>query len=131
MSPNLKKIIEFSETLGLEIVQKDEKEELIIVSNEEKGILNMIIDCEETVLIFEQMIYMIKNTSHHHYLRLLQMNRGLIHGAFVVDEEGKRVIFKDSLQLANLDFNEFEGTINALSLGLAEYSNELLSLNEQ
>jgi hypothetical protein len=131
MNPNLKKIIDFAETLGLEIVHQDEKEELIVVSNEEKGIYNLIIDCEDTILVFEQLIYEIKNTTQHHFLRLLQMNRNLIHGAFVVDEKGKQVIFRDSLQIANLDYNEFEGTINALSLGLAEYSNELLSLNKK
>jgi len=60
----------------------------------------------------------------------LQMNRNLIHGAFVVDEEMRNVIFRDTLQLENLDYNEFEGTINSLSLGLAEYSRELLLLNQ-
>ena len=40
------------------------------------------------------------------------MNRKLVHGAFVVDEEAKQVIFRDTLQLENLDFNDFEGTIS-------------------
>jgi hypothetical protein len=130
MSQYFSKVAEYAETLGLDIIHKDEKEELIVVSNEEKGIYNLIIDCEETILIFEQLIYGISKPSEKHFLRLLQMNRTLIHGAFVVDEEGKQVIFRDTLQLENLDFNEFEGTINALSLGLAEYSNELLKLNK-
>ena len=130
MSQYFSKIVEYAATLGLDIIHKDEKEELIVVSNEDKGIYNLIIDCEETILIFEQLIYGISKHSEKHFLRLLQMNRTLIHGAFVVDEEGKQVIFRDTLQLENLDFNEFEGTINALSLGLAEYSNELLTLNK-
>mgnify|MGYP001550213465 CR=1 FL=1 len=130
MSEHYNKVIEFSNALGLDITHQDEKEELIVVSNEDKGIYNLIIDCEDTLLIFEQLIYTIQNASENHFLRLLQMNRTLIHGAFVVDEEGKQVIFRDTLQIENLDFNEFEGTINALSLGLAEYSSELLSLNK-
>lgn len=130
MSEHYNKVIEFSNTLGLDITHQDEKEELIVVSNEDKGIFNLIVDCEDTLLIFEQLIYTIENASENHFLRLLQMNRTLIHGAFVVDEEGKQVIFRDTLQIENLDFNEFEGTINALSLGLAEYSSELLSLNK-
>jgi hypothetical protein len=82
------------------------------------------------LLIFEQLIYAIENPSEKHFFRLLQMNRTLIHGAFVIDEDGKKVLFRDTLQVENLDFNEFEGTINALSLGLAEYSGELLTLNK-
>lgn len=130
MSLYFKKISEFAEQLGLDIVQKDEAEQLLVVSNEDKGIYNLIIDCEEPLLIFEQLIYTLQKPSEKHFLRLLQMNRNLIHGAFVIDEEAKQVIFRDTLQIENIDFNEFEGTINALSLGLAEYSNELLSLNK-
>lgn len=131
MSQHLNKVIEFAESLGLEITHKEESEELIVVTNEDKGIFNLIIDCEDTLLIFEQLIYTLKNPNEKHFLRLLQMNRNLIHGAFVIDEEGKNVIFRDTLQIENLDYNEFEGTINSLSLGLAENSNELLLLNSK
>jgi DNA-directed RNA polymerase subunit L len=130
MSLYFEKIMEYSQRLELDIIKRDDAEELLVVSNEDKGIYNMIIDCEEPILIFEQLIYTIKNPSENHFQRLLQMNRNLIHGAFVIDEEAKQVIFRDTLQIENIDFNEFEGTINALSLGLAEYSNELLSLNK-
>ncbi|MBU3918223.1 YbjN domain-containing protein [bacterium] len=130
MSKNFEKIIEFAEKLSLDIVNQDVSGELIVVNNEDKGIYNMIIDCEGHVLIFEQLIYDLKAKTTEHLTRLLQMNRNLLHGAFVINEEGDKVIFRDTLQIENLDFNEFEGTINALSLGLAEYSGELLSLNK-
>lgn len=129
MSNYYEKIKDFAARLSLDIVREDEKEELLVVSNEEKGIYNLFIDCEAPILVFEQLIYNIKNSTSHHFLRLLQMNRTLVHGAFVIDENGKHVIFRDTLQIENLDFNEFEGTINALTLGLAEYSEELLTLN--
>ena len=129
MSKHLDKIIDFAQRLGLDILHCDEAEELIIVNNEDRGICSMVIDCEYPILIMEQLIYRLKNESEQHYKRLLQMNRNLVHGAFVIDDEGKNVIFRDTLQLENLDFNEFEGTVNALGLGLAEYSRELLSLN--
>ena len=60
------------------------------------------------------------------YRRLLQMNRSLVHGAFVLDEDAKYVFFRDTLQMENLDLNELEGTIQALSLALAENGAELL-----
>ena len=61
------------------------------------------------------------------FKRLLQMNRDLVHGAFVLDEDAKLILFRDTLQMENLDRNELEGSIRALSLALAEYSSELLS----
>lgn len=129
MAKHLDKVVEFAQRLALDIVHRDDAEELIIVNNEDRGICNMVIDCEFPILIMEQLIYPLANNSGDHFKRLLQMNRNLVHGAFVIDDEGKNVIFRDTLQLENLDFNEFEGTVNSLSLGLAEYSAELISLN--
>jgi hypothetical protein len=54
------------------------------------------------------------------------MNRNLVHGAFVLDENAEVILFRDTLQLENLDRNELEGSIHALSLALSEYGAELL-----
>ena len=131
MSKYFDRVVDFAHQLGLDIEQQDAQEELIVVNNEEKGIYKLIIDCEYQILIMEQLIYDINNPSKEHFLELLKMNRNLIHGAFVIDDNEKQVIFRDTLQLENLDFNEFEGTINALGLGLAEYSSKLLNLNHK
>ncbi len=130
MSRYFENVVDFTSQLSLEIIQQDNEEELIIVNNEDKGIYQLVIDCEYPILILEQLIYTIKDPTKEHLKRLLQMNRNLIHGAFTLDATGNQMIFRDTLQLENLDFNEFEGTINALSLGLAEFSRELLALNK-
>ncbi|MDX2469984.1 MAG: molecular chaperone Tir [SAR324 cluster bacterium] len=129
MTPHLEKIIGFAHRLDLEIIQTNGADELIVVNAEEKGVFHLILDCEDPILVMEQLIYDVKKPSLEHFTRLLQMNRSLVHGAFILDEKGERVIFRDTLQIENLDFNEFEGTINALTLGLAEFSTELMRLN--
>ncbi|MBT3225781.1 MAG: molecular chaperone Tir [Deltaproteobacteria bacterium] len=131
MNEYFKKVLDYTLRLALDIVHQDDTEELIVVSNEDKGIYQMVIDCEYPILIIEQLIYKIENRSSDHFLHLLKMNRNLIHGAFVINDEETQVIFRDTLQLENLDFNELEGTINALTLGLAEYAGTLLKLNQQ
>ena len=130
MRDNIEKILKFATQLSLEIVYQDTKAELIVVSNEDKGIYQMVIDCEYPILVYEQIIYDIRNFTKEHFLRLLQMNRNLIQGAFVIDDQAKHLLFRDTLQLENLDFNEFEGSINSLSFGLAEYSRELIKMNQ-
>lgn len=129
MSKYFDVVKDYVNRLSLDISFENAEEELLIVNNEDKGIFNLIIDCEYPILVFEQLIYDVKNASKTHFQELLKMNRNLIHGAFVLNEEGDKVIFRDTLQLENLDFNELEGTINALTLGLAEYSEQLLKLN--
>lgn len=113
--------------LDLKIAREDAAEELVVVDDEDNGISNLVIDCEEPIVILEQLIMEVPAEAGDLHRRLLQMNRTLVHGAFVLDEDGKRVIFRDTLQLENLDPNELEGSIEALSLALAEHGDELLS----
>ena len=101
---------------------EDSKEELVIINDESRGINNLVIDCEDPILILEQVILSLTGTSKDIYKRLLQLNRYLVHGAFAIDEEGGTLLFRDTLRLENLDQNELEGSIDALSLALATNS---------
>ncbi len=127
MPEHFNRVKEYLEELGYAIQQEDPKEELVIINDEDQGIYNLIIDCEDPILVLEQVIMETPGEQGDFFKRLLQMNRTLIHGAFVLDEAGKKVIFRDTLQLENLDRNELEGSINALSLALAENARDLLS----
>lgn len=113
--------------LGYAITQEDEGQELFIVDDEDSGINNLIVDCEDPLLVLEQIIMPIPQEPGNLFRRLLQMNRLLVHGAFVVDEETQTILFRDTLRIENLDSNELEGSIEALSLALAENAGELLS----
>ena len=126
MSGNLAKIKQYLMDLNIDIIDENIQEELVVVKDLENGINNLVIDCEEPILILEQLIMEIKEDSTAFYKRLLQMNRELVHGAFALDEEGKRLFFRDTLQLENLDLNELEGTLQSLSLAMAEFGAELL-----
>ena len=131
MSENLDLVKEYLLNLDLKIVSEDEAEELFVVSDEENGITNLVIDCEAPIVILEQLIMETPNKPGDFLKRLLQINRTLVHGAFVLDEEGTRVFFRDTLQLENLDQNELEGSIDALSLALAENGMELLEFSHR
>ncbi len=113
--------------MGFTFDHEDAGEELVVVNDEDRGVNHLVIDCEDPIVILEQVILKLSTGSADIYKRLLQMNRTLVHGAFALNEEGDTVIFRDTLQLENLDANELEGSIDALSLALAEHGNELLA----
>lgn len=117
--------------LGCEIRLANEAEGLFVVDNEERGLRNLVIGCADPILILEQFIFEINDDEPlsgraEVYKSLLVKNRDMIAGAFVLDDTGSRVLFRNTLQLENLDLNEVEGTFNALSLMLSEYSDELI-----
>ncbi|MCP4481566.1 MAG: YbjN domain-containing protein [bacterium] len=113
-------------TMGCQIEFESPEEEILVVTDESKGIKDLIIDCESPIIILEQVIFDIKTESTAMFKTLLKWNREIIHGAFVINDSGDKLIFRDTLQLENLDFNELEGSINALGLALAEYSDQII-----
>jgi len=117
---NFEKVKNYLLDLGHEIVQEHTEDELLLVSDANKGICNLILDCEGSILILEQHIFDIDPSKSDIYKKLLQINRLVVHGAFVLDDSGERVLFRDTLQLSTLDINELEASINALSLALSE-----------
>ena len=116
--------------LDFNIINEVEEEGVFWVEKEDAGIHNLVIGCLDPILVMEQFLFEIKNESNVIYKSLLIKNRDIIHGAFVLDETGKKVIFRDTLQLENLDLNELEGSINSLSLLLSEYSDELIKFSK-
>ncbi len=116
--------------LDYAITHEDEGQELFIVNDEDSGINNLIVDCEDPLLVLEQAIMPVPQDTGDLFRRLLQMNRLLVHGAFVLDEDARTILFRDTLRIQNLDSNELEGSIEALSLALAENAGELLSYNK-
>jgi hypothetical protein len=131
MSENFQKVKNFLLDLDLKIVEENVSQELVVVEDEENGIMNLVIDCEPPIVVLEQLIMEVPAETGDFYRRLLQMNRSLVHGAFVLDEAAKYVFFRDTLQLENIDLNELEGTIQALSLALAENGAELLGYSNR
>ncbi len=131
MSADFEKVRNYLLELDFNIVSQNPEDEIFWVEKEDAGIHNLVIGCADPILIMEQYLFNIENESAEVFKKLLIKNRDIIHGAFVLDENGKKVIFRDTLQLENLDFNELEGSINSLSLLLSEYSEQLIEFSKK
>ena len=116
--------------LDFNILQENEEDGVFFFFFQLVDIHNLVIGCLDPILVMEQFLFEIKNDNNDVYKKLLIKNRDIIHGAFVLDESGKKVIFRDTLQLENLDLNELEGSLNSLSLLMNEYSEELIEFSK-
>lgn len=114
--------------LGYHISREIPEEEMVLVDDGEKGISNLIIDVETPILIFEQYIGKVKKDDKDVYKRLLQINRTLVHGAFVLEEDQNTLLYRDTLQIENLDENEVEGTMSAIHFAMAENTDFLIDI---
>jgi len=130
MQDHFQRVKEYLLKLNFNIVHENIGDGIIMISKENEGIKNLIIGVALPILIIEQHIFNIKNKNEIVYRSLLQKNRDIVHGAFVLDETGEKVIFRDTLQLENLDLNELEGTLNSLGLLLSEYSQQIINFSK-
>lgn len=116
--------------LNYNITHEDRKEGVLMIQNHNEGINNLILGIADPILIIEQYIFKINKPNETIFKQLLQKNRDIVHGAFVLDETGEKVIFRDTLQIENIDLNELEGSINSLSLLLSEYSENIIQFSK-
>ena len=130
MKNHFQLIKEYLTELNYVISKENETEGILVVQKESNGVRNLILGVAEPILILEQFIFKINNQSEEVYKSLLQKNRDIIHGAFVLDDNGDKVIFRDTLQLSSLDINELEASLNSLGLLLSEYADNIIRFSK-
>lgn len=125
------KIENFIQNINYTISYQNEKEGVFMIENLLDGVQNLIVGIAPPVIIFELYLFTITNDNLDMLKALLMKNRDIIHGAFAITEDGNKVIYRYTLQIANLDQNEFEATLNSLSLLMSEYSAQLIEFSKQ
>lgn len=103
---------------------------MLVVDRPELGIRNLVVGCGDPLLILEQYLLELPAPSEAIYRRLLQKNRDIIHGAFALDDTGRRLIFRDTLQIDSLTLPELEACLNSLALLLSEFTDELIAFSK-
>ncbi|MBV6645017.1 MAG: YbjN domain-containing protein [Cyclobacteriaceae bacterium] len=131
MNSYFQKVKEYLLELNYTIVQEDEKDGVFVVENEEEGIKNVVLIVADPILIVEQFLFELSSDSQSIFKKLLMKNRDIIHGAFALDESGKKVLFRNTHECENLDLNEIEATLNSLALLLGEYTDQLIEFSKQ
>ncbi|MCC3155513.1 YbjN domain-containing protein [Hymenobacter sp. BT770] len=116
--------------LGFDICHADAQEGVLVVDKPELAIRNLVIGCGDPLLILEQYLLDLPAPSLAVYQRLLQKNRDIIHGAFALDDSGRKLIFRDTLQIDSLDLAELDACVNSLGLLLSEFADELIQFSK-
>ena len=126
---NFNKVKGYLNDLNYSIIDENEAEGYLMIDHEDEGIKNMVPVIDDPILIMEQLIFKVKQDDVNMYKQLLQKNQDILHGAFVLNEAGDTVIFRDTLQVENLDLNELAGSLNSLSLLMGEYATKIIEFS--
>lgn len=105
--------------LGYDIAKEYADDHVLIIDNPDQGIHNLTIVIDDPIVVMEQFIVQLNTPTMELLATLLRKNRDIVHGAFAL-ADGDKLIFRDTLQVENLDLNELEASFNALTLLMTE-----------
>ena len=95
MNTYFKIISGYLNELEYPITLENEEDGIIIVNKESEGFKNLIFGVLDPILIIEQFLVEIPEDISSDVLKqLLVKNRDIVHGAFVLDETGRKIIFR-------------------------------------
>ena len=113
--------------MGLDFDRVDDG--LWLVSDEADSLENIVIHLLPPVVTFRVKLFDLPNDGKDPTLlrRLLELNAtDMLHGAYGID--GNSVVMIDSLQSENLDSNEFQASLEAMSLSMIQHYPEIRAL---
>lgn len=125
------KIRELIHQAEYKVTYADELSGIMKIENEQDGIKNLIIGVVPPLLIMEYYLFSFKEDSIEMFKALLQKNRDMLHGAFVINEDGDKVLYRYTMQIENMDFNELEAALNSLGLLLYEYREQMIYFSKR
>jgi hypothetical protein len=90
-----------------------------IIHDEVDNINNIVVLYDDPVITFRVKVMEVPETNKEKFYRfLLELNANLLHGAYSISDNN--VILIDNLEAENLDYNEFQATIDSIILALTE-----------
>lgn len=122
----IEKVEAFVKQMGCAVQYKSEADGIMMIENQEDGIRNLILGIAPPILIMEMYLFSFNADNATMFKILLQKNRDILHGGFVINEEGNKVLYRYTMQIESLDYNELEGAINALGLLLSEFGTNII-----
>jgi hypothetical protein len=92
-----------------------------VIRDRERGLENLILMISEPLVILRIHVMEVPAAGREKlFEQLLRLNAtDMVHGAYGVD--GKNIVIVDTLETATLDLEEFEASIDAIGLALAQH----------
>lgn len=107
--------------LSLSLTYETVEDGTWLINGDEKGLENVLVILADPVVIIRVKVMSIPGQQRESFFeQLLRLNQSdMIHGAYAL--EGDHVILLNTLVGATLDIEEFQATLDAIGLALAQH----------
>ena len=115
----MEKVENYLVTLGINYESIGEKTWL--VNDDEKGLGQVVIMAADPVVVVRVKVMSIPSQNREEFYKaLLELNgTDLVHGAYGID--GEDVVIVDTLEYGTMDLEEFQASIDAIGMALAQH----------
>ena len=115
----MEKIENYLVTLGISYENIGERTWL--VNDEEKGLKQLVIMTADPVVIIRVKVMVKKKKNREEFFKtLLQLNgTDMLHGSYGID--GEDIVLIDTLEYATMDLEEFQASLDAVGLAVAQH----------
>ncbi len=111
------------------ITHEEVGENIWLINDTEKGLGNVVVFAEDSlVTIRAKVMELPKEHRSELYEDLLRLNADMVHGAYAIEED--HVILFDTLEYDTMDFEEFQASLDAIGLALAQHYPKLSTYRE-
>lgn len=106
--------------INLSLTYEEVGDNVWLINDEEKGLGHVIVFSEDSLVTIRAKVMELPSSNVVEFLEeLLRLNIDMVHGAYALEDNN--VIIIDTLELAGMDLEEFQASLDAIGLALAQH----------
>lgn len=106
--------------INLSLTYEEVGDNVFLINDEEKGLGHVIVFAEDSLVTIRAKVMELPSNKKEEFLEeLLRLNIDLVHGAYALEDNN--VIIIDTLELGSMDLEEFQASLDAIGLALAQH----------
>lgn len=106
--------------INLSLTYESVDENVWHINDEEKGLGHVLVFAEDSLVTIRAQVMKLPSQKRTEFLeQLLRLNADMVHGAYALEDD--TVVIMDTLELANMDLEEFQASLDAIGLALAQH----------
>ena len=116
--------------INLSLTYEEAGDDVWVINDEDKGLANVVIFAEDPLATIRTKVMTIPEQNRSAFFEeLLRLNADMVYGAYAIDEQD--VVLVETFELSTLDYEEFQGALDAIGLALAQHYPRLSKFRDQ
>lgn len=106
--------------INLSLTHEEVSENVWLINDSEKGLGNVLVFAQDSLVTIRAKV--METPPEHRpelYEELLRLNADMVHGAYAIEED--HIILFDTLEFDTMDYEEFQASLDAIGLALAQH----------